>query len=160
MSAMEPVGRIIASAIAIGVAIVGSASPLRAQFADSGASGPAPRGQVVADCFGRAELWQGDSRMPVKLLYSRILFNETRSGGVQRDLASDWNKFVLPRLAGSGQQAGNNAIVYCLYADAANNTELARWPAHAPAAERLEWPGHSISDDAARTMMAANPGPL
>ena len=125
--------------------------------AESGMAGelPSPRGAVAADCYARLELWQGDVRSPVRLLFTRVMYTETASGGVGRDLSSQWNKFIGARLTADAAQSGQNRIVYCRYADAPNNTEIARWPATSNAPEEVNWPGRSIAWQAMVPVAAA-----
>jgi hypothetical protein len=128
-----------------------SAGPARAQDSDA----PPPRGSVAADCYTRIELWQGDVRSPVRLLFTRVMYNETASGGLARELSSQWNKFIGARLASEPAQPGQNRIVYCRYADAPNNTEIARWPASSAPPEEVNWPGRSVAWQAVAPVAAA-----
>jgi hypothetical protein len=143
-------------AIALAGCLALSAWPLAAQFPAGSAGGQAPRGMVVADCYARAEIWQGDVRTPVRLLFTRVMYNETAAGGLMFDLGSQWNKFILPMLAGGGQ-TGHTNVVYCQYADSPANTELSRWTSAASRPEEVNWPGRSIRWQP--VVAAATPGP-
>ncbi|HKX79826.1 MAG TPA: hypothetical protein VJM34_15015 [Novosphingobium sp.] len=136
------------------LAVAGIAAPYSAQ-AQAVDADPAPRGQVTAHCYARTELWQRDGRTRVRLLYATVLYDETASKGVQRDLGVQWTKFISDRLSAQARQPGQNDIVYCQYTDSPWDTELANWPASSAPLELVDWPGRSY----AGPLRTAAPGP-
>jgi hypothetical protein len=127
--------------------------PLEAQSTQAGQL--SPRGQVIAHCYARAEVGPGNERTPLRLLYAKVAYNETTSAGVKRQLGAEWSSFISDRFAGPDRQPGQNLVVYCQYADARNDTELANWPATAPAPELVNWPGYSLPSEPGQSAVVA-----